>query len=80
LIEKEEVYLTNKEFSILKLLLKHKGNVVSKEVIFKDVWETDFIGETRTLDMHIKALRAKLSDKGSIASIQTIRGIGYQIG
>ncbi len=80
LIEKEEVYLTNKEFSILKLLLKHKGNVVSKEVIFKDVWETDFIGETRTLDMHIKALRAKLNDKGSTASIQTIRGIGYQIG
>lgn len=79
LIEQTEVYLTNKEFSILKLLLKRKGEVVSKEVIFKEVWETDFIGETRTLDMHIKSLRSKLKEHGSTSSIQTIRGIGYQI-
>lgn len=79
LVDQKEVYLTNKEFSILKLLLKRKGEVVSKEVIFKDVWETDFIGETRTLDMHIKSLRSKLKDNGSTSSIQTIRGIGYQI-
>lgn len=78
-IEENEVYLTNKEFSILRLLLKRKGEVVSKEVIFKDVWETDFIGETRTLDMHIKSLRSKLKENGSTSSIQTIRGIGYQI-
>ena len=78
-VDKIEVYLTNKEFSILTLLLKSKGVVVSKERIFKQVWETDFIGETRTLDMHIKALREKLEINQADASIKTIRGIGYQI-
>jgi len=78
-VNKTEVYLTNKEFSILTLLLKSKGVVVSKERIFKQVWETDFIGETRTLDMHIKALREKLEINQADASIKTIRGIGYQI-
>jgi len=79
-IDEQEVYLTNKEFSILRLLLKNKGNVVSKESIFKDVWETDFIGETRTLDMHIKSLRSKMALYKADANISTIRGIGYQIG
>jgi len=79
LINQREVYLTNKEFSILTLLLKTKGVVVSKERIFKQVWETDFIGETRTLDMHIKALREKLEENHAEANIKTIRGIGYQI-
>jgi len=73
------VYLTNKEYSILKLLIKNQKNVVSKESIFKEVWETDFIGETRTLDMHIKSLREKLKSQNSSAEIVTIRGIGYQI-
>lgn len=72
-------YLTNKEYAILKLLLKNQKNVVTKETIFKEVWETDFIGETRTLDMHIKSLRVKLKSQNSAAEIVTIRGIGYQI-
>jgi len=63
----------------LTLLLKNKGVVVSKERIFKQVWETDFIGETRTLDMHIKAIREKLETNQAEATIKTIRGIGYQI-
>lgn len=79
LIDDVFVYLTNKEYAILKLLLKHQKNVVSKETIFKDVWETDFIGETRTLDMHIKALREKLIEHHAHVTIQTIRGIGYQL-
>jgi two-component system alkaline phosphatase synthesis response regulator PhoP len=78
-IDDAPVYLTNKEYSILKLLIKNQKNVVSKEVIFKEVWETDFIGETRTLDMHIKSLREKLKSQNSTAEIVTIRGIGYQI-
>ena len=78
-IENKEVSLTNKEFSILKLLLKHQGDVVSKETIFKEVWETEYIGETRTLDMHIKALRQKMALHHATAEIKTIRGIGYQI-
>lgn len=78
-INGHEIYLTNKEYSILKLLLKNKNSVVSKETVFKDVWETDFIGETRTLDMHIKSLRQKLKAEEAIAEIKTIRGIGYTI-
>lgn len=78
-VDENPIYVTNKEYAILKLLLKNQKNVVSKETIFKDVWETDFIGETRTLDMHIKALRMKLSDSHAKAQIITIRGIGYQI-
>ena len=73
------IYLTNKEYDILKLLLKNRNQVVSKEQIFKEVWETDFIGETRTLDMHIKALRNKLTSHQAEVVIQTIRGVGYQI-
>ncbi len=78
-IADKDVYMTNKEFAILKLLLKQKGNVVSKEHIFKEVWETDFIGETRTLDMHIKSIRAKMMEHKAEAIIHTVRGIGYQI-
>lgn len=78
-IEDHSIYVTNKEYAILKLLLKYQKNVVSKETIFKEVWETDFIGETRTLDMHIKALRMKMSKANAQARIITIRGIGYQI-
>jgi two-component system alkaline phosphatase synthesis response regulator PhoP len=75
----KEVYLTNKEYDILKLLLKNQGEVVSKETIFKFIWETDFIGETRTLDMHIKAIRQKLKTNGADTKITTVRGVGYFI-
>lgn len=78
-IHQREVYLTQKEYDIFKLLIKDKGKVISKEAIFKMVWETDFIGETRTLDMHIKSLREKLKQHDSDVSIKTIRGIGYQV-
>jgi two-component system alkaline phosphatase synthesis response regulator PhoP len=79
LIDNQEIYITHKEFSILKLLLKNKRNVVSKETFFREVWETDFIGETRTLDMHIKSLREKLKNNNAHANIKTIRAVGYQI-
>lgn len=78
-VNEEAIYLTNKEYDILKLLLANQEKVVSKEAIFLNVWETDFIGETRTLDMHIKALREKLRLAKAKATIQTIRGVGYQI-
>ncbi len=78
-INNQEVYLTNKEYDILKLLIKNKGNVLTKEAIFNHVWETNYMGETRTLDMHIKALRQKLEQNQSAIKILTIRGIGYQV-
>jgi two-component system alkaline phosphatase synthesis response regulator PhoP len=79
LINNQEVYLTNKEYDILKMLLKNKKNVLTKEAIFNYVWETNYMGETRTLDMHIKALRQKLVKHHASLSIITVRGIGYQI-
>lgn len=78
-IHNHDVYLTQKEYDILKLMVKEKNRVVSKEMIFKLVWNTDYIGETRTLDMHIKSLREKLKQHNSTVSIKTIRGIGYQV-
>ena len=71
--------MTNKEFDILRVLIKNQGQVVPKEIIFRDVWDTTYIGETRTLDMHIKSLRQKLASNESDVKIKTIRGVGYQI-
>jgi two-component system alkaline phosphatase synthesis response regulator PhoP len=73
------IYLTHKEFSILKLLLSHPNQVVHKETIFQVVWETHFMGETRALDMHIKSLRQKLRKASSEVEIETIRSVGYQL-
>jgi two-component system alkaline phosphatase synthesis response regulator PhoP len=78
-VNDEAVYITNKEYDIIKLLLKHQKDVVSKEAIFKDVWDTDYIGETRTLDMHIKSLRQKLEEHAANIKITTVRGVGYQL-
>lgn len=78
-VNQKEVYLTNKEYDILKLLIKHQNDVVSKELIFSQIWDTDFIGESRTLDMHIKSLRQKLKSNHAEVEIKTIRGVGYHI-
>lgn len=75
----ENIYLTNKEFDILKLLISKANQVIHKDTIFHEVWETDFIGETRALDMHIKSLRQKLKTAKADVEIKTIRGLGYQL-
>lgn len=67
--------LTFKEYELLKLLLKNKGLVMSREVIMERVWGTDFEGESRTLDMHIKTLRQKIREAGQM--IRTVRNVGY---
>ncbi len=74
-----DIYFTQKEYDILKLLLKNENEIATREAIFKSVWDTDFIGETRTLDMHIKSLRKKLVENGAKISIKTVRGIGYHL-
>jgi two-component system, OmpR family, alkaline phosphatase synthesis response regulator PhoP len=79
MVDLSQMVLTNKEFDILKLLLKNPNQVVSKELIFRDVWDTNYIGETRTLDMHIKSLRQKIVLAKAKLHIHTIRGVGYQI-
>ena len=67
--------LTFKEFELLKLLMINAGIVLRREVIMMDVWGTDYEGESRTLDMHIKTLRQKLKEEGSL--IKTVRNVGY---
>ena len=67
--------LTYKEYELLKLLMTNAGMVTTREVILDKVWGTDFEGESRTLDMHIKTLRQKLAEAGS--QIKTVRNVGY---
>ena len=69
--------LTYKEFELLKLLMVNAGIVLRREVIMMDVWGTDYEGESRTLDMHIKTLRQKLGDAGNM--IKTVRNVGYKL-
>lgn len=70
--------LTYKEYELLKLLLSNAGIVTTREVILDRIWGTDFEGESRTLDMHIKTLRQKLGESGSL--IKTVRNVGYILG
>lgn len=67
--------LTYKEYELLKLLMTNAGIVTTREVILDRIWGIDFEGESRTLDMHIKTLRQKLKDEGSL--IKTVRNVGY---
>lgn len=67
--------LTYKEYELLKLLMTNAGIVTTREVILDRVWGIDFEGESRTLDMHIKTLRQKLKEEGSL--IRTVRNVGY---
>lgn len=73
------VVLTLKEYNLLKLLIANRDLAVKRAVILKEVWGYDFVGETRTLDMHVKSLRAKLGEFTKNQYIQTVRGVGYKI-
>ena len=71
----EQVDLTYKEYELLRLFLSNQGIVMTREVIMRHVWGTEFEGESRTVDMHIKTLRQKLGESGR--RIKTIRNVGY---
>ena len=72
-----EIALTQKEFEVLCLLLKHRGQVLSREQLIENVWGYAFTGESRTVDVHVRTLRQKLGEAG--AYIETVRGYGYKI-
>jgi len=74
----EAVALTQKEFELLCLLLRHRGQVLSRERLIGEVWGYSFAGESRTVDVHVRTLRQKLGEAGSC--IETVRGYGYKIG
>lgn len=69
--------LTIKEFDLLRLLVQNKGKVVTREMILDRVWGYEYIGETRTVDVHIRHIRQKLEDDGTL--IETLRGAGYRL-
>lgn len=77
-VKGEAVTLTKKEFDMLCYLLENKGMVLTRDQLLNQIWGYDFDGENRTVDVHIRTLRQKLSDCGTY--IETIRGIGYKIG
>lgn len=76
-IDGEEVSLTLKEFDLLKYLLLNTDIVMTRDKILEQVWGYDYEGETRTVDVHIRTLRQKLGEAGSV--IETVRGVGYKI-
>jgi two-component system response regulator RegX3 len=75
----EELSLPLKEFEVLHLLLANAGRVLTRETLIDRVWGSDYVGDTKTLDVHIKRLRSKIEDDpGSPTRIVTIRGLGYK--
>lgn len=76
-VEGEPVILTYKEFELLCYLLENRGVVLSRDQILTKIWDYNYSGETRTVDVHIRTLRQKLGDAGAL--IETVRGVGYRL-
>lgn len=74
----EEVVLTLKEYELLQLFAENLGIVFTRDRLLQKIWGTDYIGETRTVDVHIGTLRTKLGEAGNL--IETVRGVGYRMG
>jgi two-component system response regulator RegX3 len=75
----DQVRLPLKEFELLALLLENAGRVLTRETLIDRVWGADYVGDTKTLDVHIKRLRSKVeNDPGAPSRIVTIRGLGYK--
>lgn len=75
----EKVDLTLKEFELLQILIKNKGKILKRETLLDKIWGYEYIGETRTVDVHIRYLRKKIEeDDKNPRFIETIRGVGYR--
>lgn len=78
-VDGEQVSLPLKEFELLAILMANAGRVVTREILFDRVWGYDYVGESKTLDVHVKRLRSKVEqDKSDPQRILTIRGLGYK--
>lgn len=73
----EKIELTHKEFALLRLFMESPNIVFSRDKLMSEIWGSDYVGETRTVDMHIKTLRQKLGKCG--AQIKTVIGVGYRL-
>ena len=76
-IKNEKIVLTYKEFELLQLFLSHPGKVYTRDLLYNEIWGADYIGESRTVDMHIRTLRQKLGEYGEM--IETVRNVGYRM-
>lgn len=76
-VDGEPVILTYKEFELLCYLLENRGVVLSRDQILTKIWDYNYSGETRTVDVHIRTLRQKLGGAGAL--IETVRGVGYRL-
>ena len=76
-VDGERAALTYKEFELLRLFLSHPGVAFTREQLMSEIWSTDYCGESRTVDMHIRTLRGKLGPYGD--RIETVRGVGYRL-
>ena len=76
-VDRERVALTYKEYALLHLFLSQPGIAFTREQLLAAVWKTDYLGETRTVDMHIRTLRQKLGSYGRM--IETVRNVGYRL-
>jgi DNA-binding response OmpR family regulator len=79
-VERSEIQLSRKEYDVLELLARHPGHVVRREELISEVWDANWWGPTRTLDVHIGTLRRKLAGAGMSAGlIQTVRAVGFRL-
>ena len=76
-VDGERVILTYKEYELLHLFLSQPGIAFSREQLLVSVWNTEYLGETRTVDMHIRTLRQKLGNYGNL--VETVRNVGYRM-
>ena len=76
-VDGQRVMITYKEFELLRLFLSNPGMAFTREQLFAQVWNTEYMGESRTLDMHIRTLRQKLGPYGKM--IETVRNVGYRL-
>jgi two-component system response regulator RegX3 len=75
----QEVHLRRKEFELLALLIENPGRVLTRDTLIDRVWGTDYVGDTKTLDVHIKRLRTHVErDPSAPSIITTVRGVGYR--
>lgn len=75
----ERVEFTNKEYSLLLFLTKNKGRVISRQELLNKVWAYDFIGDSRTVDIHVQRIRKKLDETRGVSLIETVFGVGYKL-
>jgi two-component system response regulator RegX3 len=78
-VRSDQIQLPLKEFELLEVLLRNAGRVLTRMQLIDRVWGADYVGDTKTLDVHIKRLRAKVEiDPGNPRHIITVRGLGYK--